>query len=116
METQYLLEKAILNFVLLMQIVTINADGDIVNDYSITYVSTKGIKTDDMEDANCAGNSQIIRHNLERKLEFHYEQDDLAESKTDEDEEIFYDTGEIHPMGVDDYVQENRVIISNLTF
>ena len=87
-----------------------------MNDYAITHVSTKGIKTDDMDDASCARNSQIIRHNLERKLEFHYEQDDLAENETDEDEEIFYDTGEIHPVGVDDYVQENPVIISNLIF
>ena len=67
-----------------------------------------------MEDASCAGNSQIIQHNLERKLEFHYEQNDLGENETDE--EIFYDTGEIHAVGVDYYVRENRVIISNLMF
>ena len=102
-----------------------------MNDYAITHVSTKRIRTDDIEDASCSGNSQIIRHDLERKFEFHYEQDDLAENETDEDkfhyqqdkvqnnetdEDIFYDTGKIHPVGVDHYVPENRVIISNLAY
>ena len=100
-----------------------------MNDNAVTHVSTERIETDDIDDASYAGNSQITRLNLERGPEFHYKQDDLPENETYEDDlhyqqdnvqenetnkEIFYDAGEIHLVGVDDYVQENRVIISNL--